>query len=223
MIETMNAVVLSAEDQGDFDQRITIYTKEIGKIKAKVVGVKKSTSKLRAVTIPFVESRLQVYLHGTKRAGLRDPGKIVGGETIDTHVILRSDWDRMIQTAACCEILDSLTHPGYPNPQQYDLLASSLRLMETSASPVLVRLRFTLILLKILGYSMRHHPVWMSFPARQKSLLMDLARWDVREKLFSDEDTGELGKIVHSYLSNYLPSPLKTRIFEQKLESAATA
>ncbi len=34
MIESVQAVVLSSEDVGDYDKRITIYTKEFGKLKA---------------------------------------------------------------------------------------------------------------------------------------------------------------------------------------------
>lgn len=221
MIQTVLGVVLRAEDLDEYDQRLTLYTRELGKLKAKVVGVKKTVSKLRALTTPFAESRFQLYLHGTKRAGVRDPGKIVGGELAEVHNPLRLNWEKMVQSLGVLEVLDVLTHPFYANPQEYDLLSQTLTAMETTANPLLVRLRFTLSLLKILGYSLRAHPVWRSYPARERGLLLDLAAWDGGENRFSQEDAGILERVVHLYLSNYLPGPLKTEVFRQKVSLAA--
>ena len=221
MIQTVHGVVLRREDLAEYDQRLTIYTRELGKLKAKVVGVKKTVSKLRALTTPFAESRFQLYLHGTKRAGVRDPGKIVGGELSVVHSSLRTDWERMIQSMGVLELLDVLTHPFYANPQEYELLSQTLTWMETTPSPLLVRLRFTLALLKVLGYSMRAHPVWHSFPEQARRLLLDLAVWDGMSDRFSKEESGMLEDIVHRYVSNYLPGTLKTEVFRQKLHLAA--
>ena len=55
MIEPVHAVVLRSEDLGEFDKRLTLYTKEFGKLKAKIVGVKKVASKLRSLTTLFTE------------------------------------------------------------------------------------------------------------------------------------------------------------------------
>jgi DNA repair protein RecO len=221
MIQTVQGLVLRAEDLAEYDQRLTLYTRELGKIRAKVVGVKKTVSKLRALTTPFVESRFQVYLHGTKRAGVRDPGKIVGGEIVTVHGSLRTDWDRMIQSMGVLETLDVLTHPFYANPQEYELLSQALTRMETTTNPLLLRLHFTLSLLKILGYSLRAHPVWHSYSPEDRRRLLDLAVWDAVEERFSARDVEVLERIVNSYLSNYLSGPLKTEVFRQKLEMAA--
>ena len=97
MIENVHGVVLRVEDSSEFDKRLTIYTLEYGKIRAKMTGVKKSGSKLKSLTIPFAESRLQIYLAGNKRAGLNLPGKVVSGEVMFDHSLLRNDWDRLVQ------------------------------------------------------------------------------------------------------------------------------
>lgn len=217
MIEIVQGVVLRCEDSGESDKRLALYTRELGKIKAKVTGVKKPRSKLSGLTFPFSEYRFQIYLHGTKRAGLRDPGKIIGGETIEFHLPLRSDWKRMVQAAAWCEILDSLTHPFYPNPKEYELLRSTLNQIETSPLPLLARLRSTLILLKILGYSLIHHSIWKSYSDTEKSLLKHLAKWNGEEEEFSKSEIEKLETLTNSYLSLYLPHPLKTELFQKKL------
>jgi len=220
MINNVSGIVLRSEDISEHDQRLTLYTKELGKLKAKIVGVKKTMSKLRVLTMPFAELRFHLYLHGNPRAGVRDPGKVVGGEVLETRARLRSDWDRVIQCSAVTEILDVLTHPFYPNSQEYDLLTSTLGQMEETSSPLLVRLRFTLILLKIHGYGLRHHAAWSGYAERDRALLLDLARWDFREAKFSEEETGRMEKMIQGYLSNYLPRPLKTEIFQQKIALA---
>ncbi len=223
MIDTFQGIVLRAEDQGEYDKRLTLYTRELGKIKVKVVGVKKTASKLRGFTLPFTESRLQVYLHGAKRSGLRDPGKIVGGDGMHHHAKLRDDWEKLIQCSALCETLETLTHPFYQNEKEYDLLSETLHQMEKTPHPVLLKLRFTLMLLKILGYSLRHHSTWNGYSAPQKDLLMRLALWDTVSSGFSAEETRWMERATQSYLRHYLPSPLKTDMFQQKINGMAEA
>lgn len=219
MIELANAVVLRSEELGEYDKRLTIYTKELGKLKAKIVGVKKIHSKMKILTIPFAELRLQVYLHGTKRAGLHLPGRIVGGEIVQSHSLLRSQLDKMVQCSTFCEILDVLTHPLYPNDREYELLSSTLSEIEQSSLPLLVRLRSTLILLRILGYSLGYHPTWKKLSEEEKKLLKRLAKWNTQTETFSEEEMVQLKNITENYLSNYLPHPLKTAIFQQKMNN----
>ncbi len=223
MIDTLQGIVLRAEDLGEYDKRLTLYTRELGKIKAKVIGVKKTASKLRGLTLPFTEARLQVYLHGAKRSGLRDPGKIVGGEALFHHAKVRDDWERLIQCSALCEILEALTHPLYQNEKEYTLLSETLHQMEKTPRPVLLRLRFTLMLLKILGYSLRHHPTWHGYSASEQGLLRRLALWDTESDGFSNDETRWLERSAQGYLRNYLPSPLKTDMFQQKIIGMETA
>lgn len=223
MIETLQSIVLRSEDLGEFDQRLTLFTLEHGKIRAKVAGVKKEVSKLRSFALPFSESRLQVYLHGAKRSGVRDPGKVIGGETITFHAPLRADWDRMIQASAVCEILEALTKPFNPNLKEYELISSTLQQMETTVHPLLLRLKFSLMLLKLLGYSLRHHPIWNTYSDAEQGLLREFALWNHEQEKFSDDQRGWLERVTTAYLSQYLHGPLKTDVFRQKLASGAYA
>lgn len=54
------AVVLDKEDYGDFDLRVFLYSKDLGRIQAKVKSAKKITSKLAAHLEPgsFVDARV---------------------------------------------------------------------------------------------------------------------------------------------------------------------
>lgn len=223
MILLVHGIVLNSQDLAEFDKRITLYTQELGKIRAKVVGVKKTVSKLRSLTIPFTEAKFQVYLHGTKRSGPHDPGKIIGGEAVAYHSRLRENWEPMLQGSAVCEILDVLTHAGYPNPQEYRLLALTLNQLEATSNPILVRCRFVLGLLKILGYSLLYHSVWKSYSDFERGLVNRLAGWNVQDKLFSTEDELILERLTRQYLARYLPYSLKTDIFVQKVESKVFA
>ncbi|MBI4217587.1 MAG: DNA repair protein RecO [Elusimicrobia bacterium] len=220
MIEIVSGVVLRSEDWNETDKRLVLYTREFGKIRAKVVGVRKESSRLKGLTIPFIESRFQIYLHGSRRTGVQEPGKVVGGEILSDHAILRENWDRIVQSSVIVETLDRLTHSQYPNPQEYQLLSSVLDQMELTSNPVLLRCRFSLMLLKILGYSLLHHPTWKSYRLEERELLRSLARWDGLRDTFSQEESQKVERMTESYLMHYLPGPLKTQIFCQKVNAA---
>ena len=219
MIQTVQGVVLRVEETGDYDQKLTLYTKEFGKFKVNVVGARKSISKLRGLAIPFSEARFQVYLHGTIRAGVNDPGKLIGGETLASHEGLRSVWERMLEASIFAETLDCLTQTFFPNEPEYALLVQSLKNLEENVHPVLTRLRSTLILLKILGYSLRHHPTWKSLSNEDRSLMVRLGAWTGEENLFPAQDISRLEAIIQPYLSLFLPVPLKSELFLRKVSA----
>ncbi|MBI2118865.1 MAG: DNA repair protein RecO [Elusimicrobia bacterium] len=217
MIEMVQGVVLRSEECNEFDKRLTLYTKEFGKFKAKLVGVKKSASKLRGLTLPFVECRFQIYLHGTPRAGVRDPGRVVTGEILKEFPFLQDHWEKVVEAYKVCEILEMLTQPFYPNLKEYELFISTLSQLAETQFPTLARCRFTLLLLKILGYSLGHHPVWRSYSSDEKDLFKKLGAWDSKAELFSKEEMGRVENLTENYLSLYLSKPLKTEIFQKKI------
>lgn len=217
MIEIVQGVVLRSEDCDEFDKRLTLYTKEFGKLKAKLVGVKKSASKLKGLTLPFSECRFQIYLHGTPRAGLHDPGRIVTGEILKEFPFLTEHWENLVQAYTVCEILEMLTQPFYPNLKEYELFISTLSQLAETPFPTLVRCRFTLLLLKILGYSLGHHPVWKAYSFDEKELFKKLGGWDSKVNMFSKDGIARVEKLTENYLSLYLAKPLKSEIFQKKL------
>ncbi len=217
MIQIVEGVVLKVEELNEFDKRLTLFTKELGKVKAKITGVKKSVSKLKPLTFPFCESRFQIFLAGTPRAGLRDPGKVISGEIIKLHSALHFDLDRTIQASAVCEILDKLTKEFNPSLQEYEILMNALDELEIAKQPLLVRCRFSLHLLKALGYSLGHHPSWKLLTEMERSLFRMLASWNVLETIFTEKETRNLEIITSRYLAQYLPAPLKTDQFQQKV------
>lgn len=217
MIQTVEGIVLRSQNLSESDQRLTLYTKELGKVRVKLVGVRKNSAKLKGLTIPFIESRFQIYLHGNRRTGFREPGRMIGGEAVHFHSSLREDWDQMMQCLIFSETLDLLTYPLYPNLKEYQLCALTLNQMESGFTPILVRLRSTLILLKILGYSLRNHSTWKSYLEEEKMLLNRLGKWRGEKENFLNDEIEKLEKITNSYLSLYLPHPLKTELFQWKL------
>ena len=219
MIIPTEAVVLRSEDTGEHDERLTLYTREMGKLKAKITGVKKSRSKLRLLTVPFAETRLQIFLAGTPRNAWGRPGKVITGEVLNFRSTLRTDCERMIHSSIFCETLDTLTHHFYPNEREYKLLTATLDQMETTASPLCLRLKSTLTLLNILGYSVRHNDYWLRLPGDDRALLDRLARWSPETHSFTDEESKRMESAAETYLSHYLSGPLKSRLFQKKMSS----
>ncbi|PIU98272.1 hypothetical protein COS61_02315 [Candidatus Wolfebacteria bacterium CG03_land_8_20_14_0_80_40_12] len=55
-----SALVLDAENSGEFDKRVYLYTKELGKVVAKARSARKITSKLAAYLEPFNFVRIRL-------------------------------------------------------------------------------------------------------------------------------------------------------------------
>lgn len=216
MIKTVEGIVLQKESIQEADELLTLYTRELGKVKAKIVGVKKILSKLRPLTFPFSCSSLQIFFRGGARGGIREPGKVIGGEVLQSHTAIRKNWEKIIPATIWCETVHDLTPSFYPNFQEYQLVASTLDQLEQSRFPEIVRLRSTLILLKILGYSFRHHAEWKKLKENERNLFYRLARWKEHLDGFQKEEVEKLKVMIHSYLALYLNKPLKSELFRQK-------
>lgn len=218
MIKLVEGIVLKKEPVRETDEMLTLYTRELGKVRAKVVGVKKLLSKLRPLTSLFCRSSFQLYLRGGNRMELREPGKVIGGEVLQTYGRITEEWEKIIQASIWCETVNELTRAFYSHLPEYQLLHSTLAQMEKTRFPEIVRLRSTLILLKILGYSFSHHTQWKQLEASDKELFYRLAKWEESADGFTKREVEKIKEIISSYLSLYLENPLKAEIFQKKME-----
>lgn len=220
MIQLVEGIVLKKEPIFEADELLTLYTRELGKVKTKVVGVKKPLSKLRPLTSLFCRSSFHLHFRGGIRLGPREPGKVIGGEVLQSYSGIRKEWEKIIQASIWCETVNELTRAFYPNPQEYQLVSSALEEMEKNGFPEIVRLRSTLILLKILGYSFRHHTQWKQLKVSEKELFYRLAKREESADGFGAAELKKIKEVIDSYLSLYLEKPLKAEIFQKKMTLA---
>lgn len=101
------AVVLDKEDLRDFDSRICLYSKDLGKIMAKATSVRKIVSKLAAHLEPG--NLIQVRLVGKNVFQIVDALKI-------------SNFPRTSETVIGLNLIKELTSEGQPDNELWQLL-----------------------------------------------------------------------------------------------------
>ena len=74
MIQNVRAVVLWSRRSREADKVVGLFTREMGRVTARAISAARATAKFSALTEPFVESDIALYL-----VPGRGWGKIVGG------------------------------------------------------------------------------------------------------------------------------------------------
>ena len=88
MIHNVRAVTLWSRRSREADTVVGLFTREMGRVTARASSAARSTAKFVALTVPFVESDMALYL-----VPGRGWGKIVGGKILSTFPALRTQVD----------------------------------------------------------------------------------------------------------------------------------
>jgi DNA repair protein RecO (recombination protein O) len=140
-----NAIVLARQDYGEADRIFILYTPERGKLSAIAKGVRRPRSRMGPHLDYFSEVTLEL-------AKGRDLDVVTHASTVNAHATLRSDMDAYGNAAHFAELVRHLTQDRQEHRQVYDLLASSLWLLNDGVSPWPVARHFELMLLGLLGF-----------------------------------------------------------------------
>ncbi len=141
-----HAIVLQVRDLGEADRILVVYTPGHGKVSIIAKGARKARSRLG----PYLDYFSEVALHLTRG---RDLDVVTSVTTIDQHPNLRTDIDAYGHAAHFAELVRDLTQERQENARVYDLLGSSLVLLNDGIEPWHVARHFELGLLIALGYS----------------------------------------------------------------------
>jgi DNA repair protein RecO len=140
------AVVLGAEPASETDKRLTLFTREKGRLFARAAGARRPGAKLAAATEPASLSRFRLWLpEGGATARVTGGGLAVGLPA------LRRDWARGTSALFLCEWTDRFTPLGQAHPEKFDLLSRALAALEME-EPVVVRLAFLIQFIALSGY-----------------------------------------------------------------------
>ncbi len=140
-----NAVVLSRQDYGEADRIFILYTPGRGKLSAIAKGVRRPKSRMGPHLDYFTEVSLEL-------AKGRDLDVVTHASTVNAHLGLRSDMDAYAHAAHFAELVRHLTQDRQENRQVYELLASSLSLLNDGVAAWPVARHFELSLLGLLGF-----------------------------------------------------------------------
>lgn len=142
---TVTGIVLATLPIGDYDKRLTILTKERGKIGAFAKGARRPNSALLACSQPFTFGEFQLY------AG-RNSYNIQSVNIKNYFGELRNDMSYVYYGLYFCEFTDYMTREGNDETEILKLLYQSLRaLTNPHIGPKLVRYIFELKIISLGG------------------------------------------------------------------------
>lgn len=235
-------IVLRTRDLGEADKIITLYSSARGKISTLAKGVKKTKSRLAALSHPFSYSNYLLFQGRTFYT-------VTQGEIIRSHHQLRDNLWKMAYATYFCEIVDLALEEGEPNETIFQLLLHSFLLLiqEEKRLSLIARL-FEIRFLTFSGY--RPHlescvfcqaeieEKTLKFSSRQGGLIcpqcweqdqygMHISRetleimkrflrrdgWSLKNLRVSSQAEKELEKILRIYLNHYLPNQPKSLDF----------
>lgn len=144
---TTTGITLRHYPTGEYDKILVIFTREHGLKRVMAKGARRKQSKLGGKSEPLM--RAEWFLG--KGRGL---DVVAQCEGLHAHRALREDLDRLLHGMHLAELVEALLEDEQPHPEVFDLLASTLMVLEVAASPPLVAAWFELTLLRALGYGL---------------------------------------------------------------------
>lgn len=146
-----DAVVLRRHDFGETDRILTLYTANLGKLRAVAKGVRRPISKLAGHLELFTHAHVMLA-HG------RNLDIITQVETVSSFIGLREDLWRTSQAYYVAELLDRLTEERAENAALFRLLITTLDRIATVRRPDQAVRFFEAQALGLLGYrpELRH-------------------------------------------------------------------
>ena len=142
----VQAIVLKRTDVGEADRLLTLFTRDLGKIRVVAKGARKPTSRKSGHVELFTHCALMIA-----KGKLLDV--VTQADTVDAFIPLRNDLDRLGYAYYLAELVDRFLEEGVENHSLFDLLNEALsRLGQTEIDPGLLARFFELHLLQDVGY-----------------------------------------------------------------------
>jgi hypothetical protein len=199
---TTEGLILKRRDFGEADRVLTVLTDRYGKISVIARGVRKITSR-RAGNIEVL-NRVKLHLFKAKSYTLSE------AESLDTFRVLKENLTLSTTAFHIIEIVDRLTPEEQKNPQLYDLVVSTLKIMEDNPRQIFIR-SFEVKILSLLGF-WSERAVYDLNP-EVKGLLEKLAygSWtEIASIDIKEEQSIALEQVMRHYLEKVLESGLKS-------------
>lgn len=142
---TVDAIVLRRRDLGESDRRLTILSRELGKIDCIARGAKKVSSRLRGVSEPLCSARF-TFAAGKKQRYITSaqPRSAFGG--------LRIDFDRLNMGISWGELCSYVLPFEEPFEEAYDLCLQALGELEKHPKPAVALAWSEVKLLELTGF-----------------------------------------------------------------------
>ncbi len=147
MTYTTQGIVLKKIPAGEADAIAVLYTRDFGKIRAFVQGVKKESAKLKGHIEPFSLSYVQFVIGNTGE-------RLTYAQMLQSWPVIRDDFDRLAKAFYMTELIDRHCLVSEPDNDIWELLLVSLAaLNQEGRSACEVIKSFEHDLLECLGYA----------------------------------------------------------------------
>lgn len=145
METTVHAIVLKRVDSGETDRRLTLLTRELGKIDAVAKGARKSASRLAGSSDPLSAS-IMTFAAGKKTRFITQT------QPLTSFRGLRSDYDRLNFALGLAELYAAVIPWQEEAPEAYELFIASLRHLEQHEKPMVALVWAQVQLLSVSGF-----------------------------------------------------------------------
>ena len=142
---TVTAIVLRRRDSGESDRRLTLLTREQGKIDVVAKGARKSGSRLAGSSDPLTVAQLGLAT-GKKNTFITQT------QPLASFRGLRSDYEKLSFALALLELYAAVVPYEQPEADLYDLLFRSLQELESHEKPLAALVWAELQLLSYAGF-----------------------------------------------------------------------
>lgn len=142
---TVEAVVLRRRDSGESDRRLTLFTRELGKLDVVAKGARKPTSRLAGSSDPLTVARF------TFATGKRN-SYITQAQPGSGFLAFRQDFDRLQIALAFLELAEAVLPWEQPDEDTYLILMDALGALNSHPKPQVAFLWAQLRLLDVTGF-----------------------------------------------------------------------
>lgn len=145
----VEAVVLRHSDYGEADRLLTLYTRQLGKMRVIAKGARKIASRKAGHIEPFTHVKMQL-------AKGRDMFLLTQADTVDAYLPLREDLILTSQASYVMELLDRFTYENdTENTSTFRLLTDTLARLASKPDAWLVIRYYEMRLLDYTGFRPR--------------------------------------------------------------------
>lgn len=142
---TSNAIVLRRTNFGETDRIVTLYTREHGKVSGIAKGSRKPISRLAGSTEILTYGKYQL-------AGGRTLDIITQVDVKESFQKIHADLHRVAHAMYIAELTDKLVEEQESTPDIFDLLLSTLYLLQRPNDPEKITHMFELQFMTLMGY-----------------------------------------------------------------------
>jgi len=213
MIHNVRAVVLWSRRSREADKVVGLFTREMGRVTARAMSAARATAKFSALTEPFVESDIALYL-----VPGRGWGKIVGGRMVSSYPALRTGIARSTAASWVCEVVHRLTPEEQASPEKFALLHETLSALCDAKNYGVVRLAFAVRFLSAAGFGLDNREAWIALSDERPEWSTALVSTPLAELVREDWKDPLITAVEHlagSVVTDHLARPLHVNRFRQ--------